>query len=67
DVYVDLMLNNKIKSNGVCRVGLREPVMELAGQFMDNSGTPQSIIAANKPTFQGYIDDSAYTQVVQDG
>jgi ABC-type glycerol-3-phosphate transport system substrate-binding protein len=65
DVYVDLMLNNKIKSNGVCRVGLREPMMELVGQFMDNLGTPQSIIAANKPAFQGYIDDSAYTQVVQ--
>lgn len=61
EVYVDLMFNNKIKSNGVCRVGLREAMMELAGSFADNAGTPQSIIAEAKPRYQGVIDDSAYT------
>lgn len=40
EVYTDLMFNNKIKSNGVCRVGLREAMMELAGSFMDNAAPP---------------------------
>lgn len=66
EVYVDLMFNNKIKSNGVCRVGLREAMMELAGSFADNAGTPQSIIAEAKPRYQGVIDDSAYTAVINE-
>ena len=63
---MDLMFNNKIKSNGVCRVGLREAMMELAGSFADNAGTPQSIIAEAKPRYQGVIDDSAYTAVINE-
>lgn len=66
DVYVDLMLNNKIKSNGVCRVGLREAMMELAGSFAENAGTPQSIIAEAKPRYQGVINDSSYTAVINE-
>ena len=64
DVYVDLMFHQKIKSDGVCRVGLREAMMELAGAFMDNSGTPQSIIAEAKSRYQAVINDSAYTAIL---
>ena len=60
------MFNNKIKSNGVCRVGLREAMMELAGSFMDNAGTPQSILSEAKNRYQAVIDDSSYTAVLNE-
>ena len=66
EVYTDLMFNNKIKSNGVCRVGLREAMMELAGSFMDNAGTPQSILSEAKNRYQAVIDDSSYTAVLNE-
>lgn len=66
EVYVDLMANDKIVSNGLCRVGLREAVMEMVGGFLDNIGTPQSIVAEYKPMFQGLINDSSYTAVLNE-
>ncbi len=66
EVYVDLMAGDKIVSNGACRVGLRESMMEMVGYFLDNDGTPQSIVAENKPVFQGIINDSSYSKLLGD-
>lgn len=62
EVYVDIIVNRRSISNGVSKVNLREGIMELAGYIIDQMGTPQSIIAQMKPSFQATIDDSVLGQ-----
>ena len=64
-VYEDLMLNGKIKTNGASRLLLREPLMEIAAEFTENAGTPQSLIAQYKSYMQNNINDSGYVKAIE--
>lgn len=64
-VYEDLMLNRKIKTNGASRLLLREPLMEIAAEFTESAGTPQSLIAQYKSYMQNNINDSGYVKAVE--
>lgn len=65
DIYTDILLNWRIKSNDVSRAGLHESFVSLTDMLMQGGGTPSSIINGLAPEMQAYIDDSAYTAVIK--
>jgi len=62
NTYIDLVSKKKTVGNGASRVGLREPFMDLSARFIINDGTPQAIIAEEKPALQGVINDSVFVK-----
>lgn len=60
EVYLDLT-KDKIVRNGVCRVGLREVMMEIASEFTLGEGTARSIIEEYTKYAESMIEQSGYT------
>ena len=64
-VYVDIVANKRAKSSGICKVELRELVTTACGYYIDDMGTPQSIIDEIRAEAQGLIEDSAFVSVLK--
>ncbi len=65
DVYVNIMTGDRVSYMG-SRVGLFYSFMQLAVDFEDGLGTPQSLIETYRAEMNGLIQDSPYVKVLQE-
>lgn len=65
EVYTDIILNWRMKSNDVSRSGVFESFRDLSTAFLEGGGTPSSMINGLAPEMQALIDDSPYTAILK--
>ena len=66
EVYTDIVLNWRMRSNDVCRSNVFESFRDLSTAFLEGGGTPSSMINGLAPELQGLIDDSPYTAILKE-
>ncbi len=66
EVYADILLNWRMKSNDVSRSGIFESFRDLSTSFLEGGGTPSSMINGLAPEMQALIDDSPYTAILKE-